>query len=299
MFDNLWVIGYDDRALLVMGPVLPTAQPTMMRQISKMLDNSSNIRETPMYEKLESMGAPMAMVAQAQALPDQLVALCTLGAPAGTSPNKVLLSAVMTEHDGCLFIDGEPFSFDATVDAALKKAAKIYRPMADSFLGQLPSSAIYTIMANVDGQTFLPLLKEDKQMGAMLSGMGAKVDLDTFIGNIDGTMVFAFTGTMDNMHVQWAAETRSDASPLDEDSRRWLDNNRLTTDGVTVMPEKVRKAVSGRRMATIINLSGLRQNSPETSGRGEDNSSTGLDILPLDMFGKSEYIIFTIRDNNE
>lgn len=288
VMNGSWVAGYDDRALLVMGPVVPAAQPTMMRRMIKMLEETSSIQDTPVFGRLEQMQAPMAFVAQTSALPDQLAPLCSLGVPEGTSANKVMLAATMTEKDGCMIVCGEPFSFDDSVDAAMKKATKVYRPLKGTFSNQQTSSAVYTIMTNVDGKDLVPLLHGDKQLNGMLAGMSAKVDVESFIGNIDGDMVFAFTsvdGDKENMRMQWNAEFRKDAAPLDAESQRWLDDNRQTVAaGTAAMPEKVGQAVKGNRMATIINLSAF------TAGGGEEKS-----LLPINLFKEVDYVIYILK----
>lgn len=299
IINNLWVAAYDDHAFLVVGPVLPTAQPTMMRRMAKMLNGNSNIRETALFGKLESMTEPMVLVAQAHALPDQLVALCTLGAPADTPADKVLLSATITDNDCCLLFEGAPFSFDETIDAALKKAAQAYRPMNNKFIDLIPQDAIYTILANVNGKGFLPLLQDNKQLNAMLSGMSTKVDIDAFMGNVDGDMAFSFSGAEDNLRMRWAAEQSDDAQPLDQDSQRWLDNNSLLVGGdvVSSIPAKVKENIKDKRMATIINLAALK--AEDTSdGDIEDNSiGLNLSLMPLGMFSDAQYLVFTLSDN--
>ena len=288
VMNGSWVAGYDDRALLVMGPVVPAAQPTMMRRMIKMLEETSSIQDTPVFGRLEQMHAPMAFVAQTRALPDQLAPLCSLGVPEGTAANKVMLAATMTEKNGCMIVSGEPFSFDDSVDAAMKKAAKVYRPLKGTFSNQQTSSAVYTIMTNVDGKDLVPLLHGDKQLNGMLAGMSAKVDVESFIGNIDGDMVFAFTsvdGDKENMRMQWNAEFRKDATLLDAESQRWLDDNRQTVAaGTAAMPEKVGQTVKGNRMATIINLSAF------TAGGGEEKS-----LLPINLFKEVDYVIYILK----
>lgn len=288
VMNGSWVVGYDDRALLVMGPVMPTAQPTMMRRMIRMLDETSNVQESPVFGKLEQMQAPMAFIAQASALPDQLAPLCSLGVPEGTAADKVLLAATMESKDGCMIVSGEPFSFDETVDEAMKKAVKCYHPIKGSFSGQLPSAAVYTIVTDVDGKELVPLLRSDKQLGGMLAGMGAKVDVETFIGNIDGDMLFAFIpvqGDMENMRMQWYADIRNKPAALDVESQQWLDDNRLQEKPQGgVMPVKVLQIANDSRMATVINLSAF-------GGKGGDGKS----LLPINLFKEIDYVIYILK----
>ena len=53
----------------------------------------------------------------------------TLGAPKDTDPSQVVIAADMKVKNGILQIKGETFSFNNTIDAALKKAAQTYRPI--------------------------------------------------------------------------------------------------------------------------------------------------------------------------
>ena len=101
-------------------------------------------------------------------------------------------------------------------------------------------------------------------------------------------MVFAFTsvdGDKENMRMQWNAEFRKDATLLDAESQRWLDDNRQTVAaGTAAMPEKVGQTVKGNRMATIINLSAF------TAGGGEEKS-----LLPINLFKEVDYVIYILK----
>lgn len=291
VIDGSWVAGFDDRALLVMGPVVATDQPTMMRRMIKMLDETSTIQDSQLFSRLEQMDAPMAFVAQSVALPEQLAPLCSLGAPEGTPPGKVMLAATITEQNRCMIVRGEPFSFDDTVDKALKKALDSYRVMKGSCAAAVPSTAVYTIMTNVNGQQFVSLLRGNKQLAGMLAGAGTKVDVETFIGNVDGDMVFSFSpsqGNMDNMRMQWAADIRKDPQPLDAESQQWADANRLLApaadnNAAPRMPSEVLQAVNKARMATIINLASLA---------GKEGEGSGKSLLPVNIFSNIDYVIY-------
>ena len=52
-------------------------------------DEDEGITASPMFERLETITSPMAMVAQAQALPEKFVAPFTLGTPKDTDPSQV------------------------------------------------------------------------------------------------------------------------------------------------------------------------------------------------------------------
>ena len=58
-----WVVAFSDDALLVMGPVVASAQTELMSQMVKYLDADEGIKGTPMFDRLSEMSSSVAMVA--------------------------------------------------------------------------------------------------------------------------------------------------------------------------------------------------------------------------------------------
>ena len=71
--DN-FLLGYSSSAILVMGPVVADGQAQLQRMMIKYLSSDKDaVSESQLYQYLISMDAPLALVAQADALPDKLV----------------------------------------------------------------------------------------------------------------------------------------------------------------------------------------------------------------------------------
>ncbi len=187
---NNWMVGYSDRAALMMGPVVPADQEALMARMAGYLDakDDEGVKGTPMYDKLDSIDAPMAMVCQAQALPDQFIAPFTLGAPKDADASQVLVAAEMEVKQGCLWIHGETFSLKKSIDEALKKARASYRPIKGTYVGAMSSTDVMGLFMNVDGKKFIELMRQNKGIRAMLSGINAAIDMDNIIKSIDGDM---------------------------------------------------------------------------------------------------------------
>jgi hypothetical protein len=187
---NNWVVGYSDRAALMMGPVVPADQEALMARMAGYLDakDDEGVKGTPMYDKLDSIDAPMAMVCQAQALPDQFIAPFTLGAPKDADASQVLVAAEMEVKQGCLWIHGETFSLKKSIDEALKKARASYRPIKGTYVDAMSSTDVMGLFMNVDGKKFIELMRQNKGIRAMLSGINAAIDMDNIIKSIDGDM---------------------------------------------------------------------------------------------------------------
>lgn len=240
-----WVVGFSDEALLVMGPAVGAAQDELQQTMVKYLkaDEEDGIKSSPMYDKLDSIPSAMAMVAQAQALPAKFVAPFTLGAPKGTDPSQVVIAAEISAADGCLDIKGETFSFNKTVDEALKKAAKVYRPIKGTYAQAMSQNAVAGMFVNVDGKQFLPLMQTNKGIQALLAGVNSAIDMDNIIRSVDGDMSFVMSSMSDAntsmmmaaklAHTNWLADVSywKQSCPQGGKIADWGKNAYYYTDG--------------------------------------------------------------------
>lgn len=208
---NRWVVGYSDKAALLMGPVVPAAEAQAMTLMAKYLsaDEEAGIVGTPIYEKLDSIDAPMAMISQAQALPEQFVAPFTLGAPENADASQVMIAAEMEVKNGCLWIDGQTFSFNKRVNDSIVQAARGYRPIEGRYVKSMSATDAVGIFMNVDGRQFIRLMRRNKALKAMLSGINAAIDMDNIIRSIDGDMAIV-TPTLggDHFNLMMAAKLK-------------------------------------------------------------------------------------------
>ncbi len=190
LLPNQWMLGYSDQATLLMGPVVPAAQTEMAQLMARYLKAKADdgIVGTPLYDKLDSINAPMAMVCQARALPEYLVAPFTLGAPKDTDPSQVLIAADMEIKDGCLWINGKTFSFSKRVNQALKEAQATYRPIRGDYLASLSAGDAAGLFVNVDGTQFIKLMTGNRGIQALLSGINTAIDMTGIIKGVDGDM---------------------------------------------------------------------------------------------------------------
>ena len=187
---NNWVVGFSDQALLMMGPALGHAQTTLMQQMSRYLsqDEENSIKVSPLYARLDSIKSGIAMVAQAQALPEKFVSLFTLGAPKDADASQVVIAAEMEVKDGCLCISGETFSFNKRIDQALKESDGVFRPIKGDYTKAMSQDAVMGVFMNVQGDRFLKLMQQDKGLTTMLAGINAAIDMDNIIRSVDGDM---------------------------------------------------------------------------------------------------------------
>lgn len=197
---NSWLIGFSDEALLVMGPVVADAQSELQRQMVKYLsaDEDNSVVSSKLFEKLEGISTPMAMVSLAQALPEKFVAPFTLGAPKGADASQVVIAAEMTVNRGLLHINGETLSFNDEINQALKTARDNYRPIKGCYLKSMPADAQAAIFMNVDGTKFLPMMQNNQGIQQLLMGVNAAIDMDNIIRSVDGDMAIVIPSFSDS-----------------------------------------------------------------------------------------------------
>lgn len=191
-----WIAGYNEKRLLVMGPVVNsvTERENMKDRMRSMMNQEADegLRNSDMWKYLDSVDAPMKMVAEASALPDELISAFMIGAPRGTDPSDVMLRAEVEYEDSILMMKGDMFSYNPNIDQALKQAAEVYRPMTINWEKQFADTLLAGIFMNVDGEEFVELLNRDKTLGSMLIGTHR---YDRIKGN-KGDMAFLFSGKM-------------------------------------------------------------------------------------------------------
>lgn len=185
-----WIIGFSDDAALLMGPVVPAAQQDMMTLMSRYLsaEDEDGITASPIYEKLDSIDAPMAMVCQTKALPEKFIAPFTIGAPKDADPADIYVAAGMEMKNGRLLMNGRTFSFKKGIDNALAAAHKTYRPIKGSYVKAMSNKDVLGLFLNVDGKQFHKLITQNRGISAMLAGINAAIDMDNILKSVDGDL---------------------------------------------------------------------------------------------------------------
>lgn len=218
--NNSWAVGFNDKALVVLGPVSAAALPDAQRSIVRMLnqDEDASIMARPMYSKLDSIDSHVAFVAQVQALPEKFAAPFMLGAPKGADASQVAVAAGVAVKDGIACIDCQSFSFDKSIDRELKKSRAAFRPVKGVFSQSMSHNQLFSLFANVKGKEFLPLLQSDRSLQAVLMGLNTAVDFDNIMRSVDGDLAFMFSGmSQDNIAMTMLASVDNPVWTADVD----------------------------------------------------------------------------------
>lgn len=251
MVKEAWVMGFDDQAVMLMGPIASAQQTQIQQQIGRYLkqDERQGITESKMFQKLDSIHSAMALVTQVAALPEQFTAPFMLGAPQTADASQVLLEAELQVQDQMLVIQGQTFSFNQQIDKDLQETASLFRPMEGAFLNRLGTRSPLSFLTNVDGERFLPVLQQNKGLQSLLTGAKFTIDINEVINSVEGDMLLSFSSFGDGngrmtMHAQRG-----------EKPDYYYSNGEETT------PEQSSQALTellgGQRLAMVLQLNAL------------------------------------------
>jgi len=191
--NNVWAVGFNDDALLVMGPQPLAVQPDLQLRMAKLLniDPKKEDRQSPLLASVDAIDAPMALVARLDALPENVALPFTLGLPKRVNLSQVVLKAGLHFSGNALLMKGETFSYNQTIDESLKRVANAYRPIGETFLKDATSPAALTFFANMEGDKLLGIVRDNVVLSAMLTGLNTAIDMDNIIRSIDGNIIIS------------------------------------------------------------------------------------------------------------
>jgi hypothetical protein len=251
MVKEAWMMGFDNHAVMLVGPIAPAQQAQTQQQIARYLkqEERQGITESKMFQKLDSIRSAMALVTQVAALPEQFTAPFMLGAPKTADASQVLLEAELQVQDQMLVIQGQTFSFNQQIDKDLQETATLFRPMEGAFLNRLGTRTALSFLTNVEGKRFLPVLQQNKGLQSLLTGAKFTIDINEVINSVEGDMLLSFSSFSDGngrmaMHAQRGEQ---------------LDY--FYSNGEETAPERSSQTLtdllSGQRLAMVIQLQAL------------------------------------------
>ena len=282
LYHHAWQIGFNDNTLLVLGPIIATQQSQSQLQIATFLkqDEKRGIRESRMYQRIDSIDAPVSMVVQTAALPEKFVAPFMLGAPADADASQVLIAAKLFVADSVLHVDGNTFSFNKRIENALRSSAQILHTLEGTYLESFNEDDQFCIMMNANGKQLLPLLHDNKGLKALMAGMNLTVNFDSILNTVDGDMVFRVNNQKpsflaNNKTIVSSNNSLTSKTPNDTIKSRAVSETRKT-------PLVGEQLVKNKRLFMLIQLKSL----------GEEISTTAASFLEP-LFGHISTIVYT------
>lgn len=189
LMNESWVVGSNGDVAVVLGPVTgQEAFKKTARRISTMFGQSedTSIRSSEIWKHLQEVPGTSRMVAQANALPEQLIAPMMIGAPKGTDATDVLIEASMTfdRQSNTIQLVGGACSYMQNVRQSMQNVENCYRQLTFDWKSMLADSVFIGVFMNVKGADFLPYVQQSKALNTMLLNSNAYDELRDNDGNM-------------------------------------------------------------------------------------------------------------------
>lgn len=195
LIKDSWLMGFSDASMLIMGPVVADGVASLQQQMVKYLsaDDEEGVRSGKLWAVADSLTAPVTMVAQAQALPEQLAAPLCLGAPRDAEPSQVYVCATMTPQKDMLLLDAKAFALQQKIEQTIRENDKVWQLPKGRFYDRLGKGDVAAFFARAKGTEFLRLLHTQKAVETMLTGINAVIDMDAVLRSVDGDIAFFYS----------------------------------------------------------------------------------------------------------
>ena len=188
VINNNWMAGISDDVLLLLGPIINSQYKTSEQRMAKWMDadEEKSIVSKPIYQRLENIDAPVALVTQIKAIPEQFRLPFTIGIPKNSDASQVMLSLTMNIDGDIVDMQGETFSFNEKVDMSLRDTAKNFRPITEKYIKALENDALAALFLNAEGEKLLEHLRSNQSGQLILTGINAMIDIDNILRCVDG-----------------------------------------------------------------------------------------------------------------
>lgn len=274
VYSNSWIMGYKDETLIVLGPVTGSSEAKKtMRRMAKMMnqEEEQSIKNSVLWEHMQEKTSPIRMVAKAVALPEQMMAAITVGAPMGTDPADVLLESELQYKDNVMTMLGATCSYNPNIKQSLEKAATVYQPITFDWEKTMKENTLIGVFMNIKGTDYMPYLKNNKSLNTMLMSSNA---FDRIRDN-EGNMAILLSAGK--------GASKDDAPTLDEIANNAKQGKK---EGQQDFTAEVMNGIeastpdSKERLVVVVNLKSLK--------------GTAAEVL-ISLLGNTQKIIYKLR----
>lgn len=192
-----WIAGYSDDAMIVIGPVSAMQRDATKQKIQKMFRQTEEqgARGSRLFQKLDSLDAPISFVLNLSALPEKIALPFAICAPKESDASQIILSATMNKEDEIMVIRGETMSFNAKINTKLQENDKVLRPITKELFDKLSPDCVGNMFMNVEGEQLLKIMQQNKEMQVLLAGANTAIDMDNILRSVSGDMAFSLFDT--------------------------------------------------------------------------------------------------------
>lgn len=190
VLNERWMLGFDSRALLVMGPGFGGDMDVFRQEILKCFrqETEESGMVSSVYKALSLREAAFTFVSRMDVLPVPYNKTFLMGLPEHANLNDINLIAAVHFTEKGVEINGEVNSANPDINKYYEQLTRIGGKMSGVYAGHVPVDALAWGCVNVDGNTLLEQLRGIPELRTFLLGLNMGVDADRMIRSIKGDM---------------------------------------------------------------------------------------------------------------
>ena len=188
-----WLLAFDSKKALAMGPAVGAAQDQLRAEMAQLLeqDKADSGRESELFTALKNREEPLAAIVAPEILPAN--AKNTLRKLKVASRADALLCLALEADDNELELETQVLAQSDQVKEQLKSINEFLRPIKGTMIEHAHAENVAWMAMNVQGQELLETLRSNESVRAALLIMNFIIDLDRIISSVDGDVAVELT----------------------------------------------------------------------------------------------------------
>lgn len=194
VWDNSWMVGFDDRALLVMGPAVQAGRNQLRQEVTAALrqEQDKSGMTAPLFADVEKAEGSCILAARLDVLPEIYGSRMALDWPEHTNLSDVNLVAALRFLENGLTVQAEIRSKNEDINKYYEQLALLGKPIKGEYAAYVPQDAAAWFCMNTDGEKVLELLRKNPRVRTWLMGLNMGVDADLMLRSINGDVAVTF-----------------------------------------------------------------------------------------------------------
>ena len=188
-----WLLAFDGKRALLMGPAVGSAQDQLRTEMARLLEQDAKDSglQSALYEELKKSDEPLSAVAAPELLPSAPRRFLRQFHVA--SSNDALLRLSLETDDNELELDIDVVAKSEVVKEGLDRLNQQLRPIKGSLLDFAHTENVAWLAVNVQGNDFLNALRSNPAVRTALIALNLAFDFDRIIRAIDGDLAVELT----------------------------------------------------------------------------------------------------------
>ena len=190
-----WLLAFDGKRALMMGPALGSAQDLLRTEMVALLeqDKDESACSQKLFARLEDGDEPLVAVVAPEVFPAEARRFLRTFKVRSIEDAMMRLSCECENNE--LKLEADVLAESPEVKDELKRLGQLMRPLRGQLIDYAHADHVAWLAVNVEGSTLLDALRSNPTIRAALVALNLIVDADRIIRAVDGDVAIELTGS--------------------------------------------------------------------------------------------------------